>query len=237
MSNLNTFLEKIRDLKSDKLEGIAISKSEVINLEPLNLKQQKNIISSSFGGVKNNILFLKAINEILIESSGDNSLLICDRAPLLVALRINSIGDKYNNLDLNQIIDNYKNYKINYKLEDKITYKSMSAELNIPSLNQENAFINRMESLLKEGDNSSFNLGIMYSHELAKFIAKVSIDDIKLDLSQLSIPDRVSVVEKLPLSLTKLVLKFIEAYKIEENKLLRVGERGLSINVDFFDIE
>lgn len=237
MSNLDSFLEKIRDLKSDKLEGIAISKPEVINLEPLNLKQQKNIISSSLGGVKNNILFLKAVNEILIESSGDSSLLICDRAPLLIALRINSIGDKYSGLDLNQIIDNYKNYKLNYKLEDKIAYKNISAELSIPSLKQENAFINRMESLLKEGDNSSSNLGIIYSHELAKFVAKASIDEIKLDLTQLNIADRVSVVEKLPLSLTKLVLKFIETYKIEENKLLRMGEKELSINVDFFDIE
>lgn len=237
MSNLQSFLDKINTLKSDKIEGVLLSSPDTISLEPLNLKQQKDIISNSLGGIKNSLLFTKTLNDIVIESSNNDKLLLCDRTPLIIALRINSIGKLYSDIDLEQVLNNYKNYKPAFKLEDKVVYKTLTAEITIPSLSEENKFLSKLETLIKEDEEDSYNLGIIYSYEVSKFVSRVSIDDIELDLNSLDILDRISVVEKLPLSLTKLVVNFIENYKSEENKLLTINDATLDLNVDFFDIE
>lgn len=237
MSNLQSFLDKINTLKSDKIEGVLLSSPDTISLEPLNLKQQKDIISNSLGGIKNSLLFTKTLNDIVIESSNNAKLLLCDRAPLIIALRVNSIGKIYSDIDLEQVLNNYKNYKSAFKLEDKVVYKTLTAEVKIPSLTEENKFLSKLETLIKEDEEDSYNLGIIYSYEVSKFVSKVSIDDIELDLNSLDILDRISVIEKLPLSLTKLVVNFIENYKSEENKLLTINDATFDLNVDFFDIE
>lgn len=237
MSNLQSFLDKINTLKSDKIDGVLISSPDIISLEPLNLKQQKDIISNSLGGIKNSLLFTKTLNDIVIESSKNNNILLCDRAPLIIALRVNSIGNLYGGIDLEQVLNNYKNYKSGFKLQDKVVYKALTAEVRIPSLLEENKFLSKLETLINEDESDSYNLGIIYTYEVSKFVSKVSIDDIELDFNSLDISDRITAVEKLPLSLTKLIVEFIESYKLEENKILTVGDATLDLNVDFFDIE
>lgn len=237
MSSLQSFLDKISELKSEKIEGIALSTPDIISLEPLNLKQQKNIISNSLGGVKNSLLFTKTLNDVILECANNKDLLICDRIPLIIALRINSIGSKYGEINLEDILSNYKQYKLGFNLKEDIKYKTFKVELKLPTLAEENRYLTGIESLVKDDGEDAYNLGIIYTYELAKFVSKISIEDIELDISKLSVVEAVSVIEKLPLSLTKLIVGFIEGYKTEESKLSTVGDVLFGVNVDFFDIE
>lgn len=244
-TNVSTFLKKVNNLKADHITAFLPSKGGVIKLKPLNLKQQKDIISSVADGVAGLISFTRILNDIIADSlvANDDTLKIYDRTPIALALRVNSLGstvkiDKETSIDLNPILEKLKTHKKTLKDEETFTYNDVEVNVRVPSLREENFVIKKLEEAVKRnGEDNSKNLGSIYVYEIIKYIHTVKYDDLTIDYTDLKISDRIDIVEALPLALNKQIISFIEEFRKEERDLLTAENGVVEINPGFFDVE
>ena len=242
-NNVSTFLTKIGNIKAEVVSAYLPSKKAVLKLKPLNLKQQKEVISSVADGVAGMISFMRILNTIIIEATGDETLRVYDRAPLAVALRVNSLGSTYKDedktIDLTKVLEAYKLLTPAEKTTESVTHNGIVVDITVPTLKEENITIKKLEEEIKRnGDkNNTKNLGSIYVYEIIKYISTVKFDDIEIDYTSLKIKDKIDIIESLPLALNKKIINFIESFRKEEREVLTVDEVVVEINPSFFDAE
>lgn len=242
-NNVSTFLTKIGNIKAEVVSAYLPSRKAVLKLKPLNLKQQKEVISSVADGVAGMISFMRILNTIIIEATGDETLRVYDRAPLAVALRVNSLGSTYKDedktIDLTKVLEAYKLLTPAEKTTESVTHNGIVVDISVPTLKEENITIKKLEEEIKRnGDkNNTKNLGSIYVYEIIKYISTVKFDDIEIDYTSLKIKDKIDIIESLPLALNKKIINFIESFRKEEREVLTVDEVVVEINPSFFDAE
>jgi len=242
-NNVSTFLTKIGNIKAEVVSAYLPSRKAVLKLKPLNLKQQKEVISSVADGVAGMISFMRILNTIIIEASGDETLRVYDRTPLTVALRINSLGSIYKDedktIDLNKVLEAYKLLAPVEKTTESVTHNGIVVDITVPTLKEEIITIKKLEEEIKRnGDkNNTKNLGSIYVYEIIKYISAVKFDDIEIDYTSLKIKDKIDIIESLPLALNKKIINFIESFRKEEREILTVDDVVVEINPSFFDAE
>lgn len=238
-NNLTNLLDKIEELKSKKVEVFQASTKSDIESSLLTFKQQKELISTVVDGPVGALKFQKILNDILIENTGNEELLVIDKLPIVLSVRCKSIGDevKLNDkkYDISKNVEKSKSFKapVLGKIKDKI-----EIELYYPTLKEENKIISRaIETMKKDGNDAGKSIGDIFTYEIVKFIKSVSFDGKELDFLALSINDRLKVVENMPLSLNKKIVNKIEEVKNAELELLKIEDEDLYIDIDisFFD--
>ena len=189
------------------------------------------------------ISFMRILNTIIIEATGDETLRVYDRAPLAVALRVNSLGSTYKDedktIDLTKVLEAYKLLTPAEKTTESVTHNGIVVDITVPTLKEENITIKKLEEEIKRnGDkNNTKNLGSIYVYEIIKYISTVKFDDIEIDYTSLKIKDKIDIIESLPLALNKKIINFIESFRKEEREVLTVDEVVVEINPSFFDAE
>jgi hypothetical protein len=243
-NNVAEFLKKVEGIKSETVSVFLPSKKQELNARSLNLKQQKEIIASSADGTVGIIAFTRILNDIILDSTGDNTLKLYDRAPIVVALRSNALGSTYRvseqeTIDLGKITENYKTHKHTTKDKVAVVHSGIKVDLTIPTLAEENSIIKRLEEEIKRNGekNNTKNLGSIYLFEIIKYVTSVTLDEIVIDYSALKIQQKIEIIENLPLALNKKIINFIEELRKVERDLLTVDDVTVEIDVDFFDAE
>ncbi len=239
-TNVKDFLKNIEELNKNKFETVRISGGDKISCSLLSFKQQKELLSSAVDGIVGVIKFQKILNDILLENTESN-LSVSDKLPIILKLRSESIGNtvKVNDTDinLNKIIKKAESMK--FTMEETIT-DSVELSLKIPSLQEENQVLKfAIEQLKKNSDNNSKNLGNIYTYEIVKYVDTVKLGDTVVKFSDISVGDRIKIIENLPLSINKKIVKFIEKNKKIENDVLKAEINGeefiVDIDISFFD--
>lgn len=239
-NDIKDFLGKIEELNSSKFETVRLSGGDKLQCSLLTFKQQKELLSSSVDGLVGVIKFQKILNDILLENTG-SELLVSDKLPIILKLRSESIGKtiKVNDVDINlsKIIKKAENLKFEHM---KTIEGVVEVSLKIPTLQEENQVLKfTMEQLKKDGDDNSKNISNIYTYEIVKFVDGVRFGDKNLKFSDISVNDRIKVVESLPLSINKEIIKYIESIKKKENDVLKVEIDGkdtsIDIDISFFD--
>lgn len=237
-----SFLEKIQELKQKKIKVTALSLGKDIDCSPLTFKQQKDLISTVAEGTVGVLKFQKYVNDIILQNTEKEDLLITDKIPIILKLRESSIGPKVKIDD--ELVDITPVIKLSNTLKfpaPKPIKDVLTAELAIPTLKEENAVILAMIDLMKKDGDKDMgkNIGNIYTYEIAKFVKSIKIEDKELLFSDLSVRDRVKIVENMPLSVNKKIVEYIESVKTIENDSLRVDVGGdqkrIDIDVSFFD--
>jgi hypothetical protein len=241
--NVKSFLEKINEIKSDKLKVDVISTGKQIECEPLTFKQQKEIISTITEGIVGALKFQKVVNDAILENTGDKNLTVVDRLLISLQLRSNSVGtvvkfddEKYD--VLSEVIEKLKSVK---PTTTKKIQGIISLELEIPTLVAENQIITSCVDILKKDADKDIgkSVGDIYTFEIVKYIKNVTIGEDSINFSNLAVRDRVKIVNNLPLVLNKEITAFIQAYKTLENDALTVrikdSDRLIDVDVAFFD--
>jgi len=234
--NVSSFLNKLDKLNDVTIEVFVPSLKKKVPTKPLNLKQQKDLISSALDGLKGTLDFNRTLNKIIIENSGLSDLKIYDKLPFIVALRKHALGNKVGKIELQGVLNNIKNIPLNVKNESTIKQDTLKLTLKIPTLREENMLLNKCEQeinteqeLLKEG------IGKLYIYEILKHIDTIQVDDDVIDLDDIRIHERVKLVEKLPLSVYSKISDFIETINKYNTDILTVDETELAIDAEFFD--
>ena len=241
-NNISSFIKKIEGIKSDNVDVYIPSRKATLAFQCLNLKQQKDIISSVVDGVSGLVSFTRILNKIITDSSNDVTLKVYDRVPIAIALRIDALGSEYKSddkvIDLAEVLSAYKDHVHSLPDTDTIKYKGISVDVRVPTLIEEGDIVKKLEEEIKRnGDNNNKNLGSIYVYEIVKFISTVSYGDTVIDYTSLKIGDKIKLIESLPLALNKSIIRFIENIRKEERELLTVDEVTVEIDPSFFDVE
>ena len=241
MSNqVSSFISKLDKLNSKSLEVFVPSKNKKVKVKPLTLKQQKDLISSVLDGVKGSLNFSQTLNNIITDNSELTDLKIFDRIPFTIAMRIEALGNKYNaddvKVELQAVLDNIEKTKLQLKDKKTINYKNLTITLTVPTLQEENALLAKSESdLAKEDGTYKAEVGMLYLLELVKYIQGLEIDGESVNMSEIKIPERINLVEKLPLAVYTDISNYIEAVNRYNISLLTVGDDTVTIDALFFD--
>ncbi len=234
--NVTSFLTKLDKLNENTIEVYLPSLKKKVSTKPLNLKQQKDLISSVLDGLKGTLDFSRTLNKIIIQNSGISDLKIYDKIPFIVTMRKNALGNKTSTVNLDKVIENFK--KVPFKLKDEalVKFDNLKLTLKVPTLREENSILTKCEQdISTEQEQLKDGVGKLYIYELLKYIQSVQVDDDIIDLSDVKISERVKLVEKLPLSVYTEVSSFIEDINKYNSDLLTVDEEEISIDVEFFD--
>jgi hypothetical protein len=234
--NVTSFISKLDKLHDKTIDVFVPSLKKKIPTKPLNLKQQKDLISSVLDGLKGTLDFSRTLNKIIIQNTGLTDLKIYDKLPFVVTLRKNALGTKAGSVELQNVLDNIKNIPLNIKDEIVIKQGTLKLTLKIPTLRQENMLLNKCEQeidtdqeVLKEG------VGKLYIYEIIKYIDSIQVEDEVLELEEVRIHERVKLVEKLPLTVYSKINDFIESVNKYNSDILTVDETEVAIDAEFFD--
>jgi len=239
-TSTSDFINKLSELKKEFKVFLPSIKKEV-TAKQINLKQQKDIISTAVNGVLGALQFSKAVNELIIENVDSDNMFTFDRIPALLALRVESLGDKIKleNGDVVSLKDSLERAKDvpSFNLVKEVKIDSIKVKLRIPSLQEENIILKRcIQEIDKlKSENLSEAMGLIYIFELIKTIKSVEVEEEVVDFNELKVVDRVKIVEQLPLELYDDITSFLSPIvKFEEN-ILTVNESIIPIDTSLLD--
>jgi hypothetical protein len=238
--SVSKFISKLDKLNDVGIEVFVPSKERAVTTAPLNLKQQKDLISSVLDGVKGTLDFTRTLNNIILDNSGIDDLKIFDKLPFTIGMRVQALGTTYvtseSKVDLQVVLDNIKATEFQFKEEKLIEYKNLKINLAVPTLKEENALLKKGASDLgKADDNYTEEVGTLYMLEIVKYVKELEIDGAVVNMPDIKIVDRMNLVEKLPLAVYTDIADFIETVTSYNTSLLTVGDNQVSIDALFFD--
>lgn len=235
------FLKTLEELNNNKFDVFCPYANKTIEANALTFKQQKDLISTLTDGTLGVIQFQRIINNILIDNTGED-LSVLDRVPAILKMRIQSIGEEIIvdgvKINISKILDKVGVTKFPTLLPIKHT--QFIVNLYVPTLREEIKILNSIvDDLKKDSKDLGKSIVNVYTHEIVKFVDNIVIGKDVLDFKVLSVRDRINIVEKLPLSINKQIIKEIEKVKKVEADLLTVdvdgGTKSFDIDVSFFD--
>lgn len=240
-NDIKQFLDSIQELEDKKFKTLQVSAAQEIDCSPLTFKQQKEIISTVADGMIGVIRFQKILNDILLKNTGNDNLSLEDKLPITLKIRHESIGDtiKIDGEDTvftSAVEASQKGGTFKYPRPETVK-GSVAVKLGIPTLKEENKVLSyAIDQLKGDGEKDvGKNIGNIYTYEIIKFIASVKFGEQELDFSSLPVKDRVKVVESLPLTINKGIVKYIEKFKDVDREILKVEDKAFDIDVTFFD--
>jgi hypothetical protein len=230
------------------------SLNKTIQLKELSAKQQMILIENFFDAIENKITFSKTLFDIISEncledSSVIDSLTIADKASLAFSIR-SQLSDKLkvefqevpkieHEIEINTILENFKNFshpktEIIRESEGSVT---IEVQIELPKIKQENdfdLFVFKKIKIEDEFENFKNIIGNSFLGELAKHIKEIKINDNLFNYNDLSVDNKIKVVEKLPIFITKKIIEKINVWKSELEKLCTVKYENLdkTIKID-----
>ena len=238
--SVSGFLEKLGKINDEKIKVFLPSLKKSIEISPLTLKQQKDLISSALEGVRGAFFFNRTLNDIIIGNSGNSDLKAYDKLPIVSHLRKHSLGNKIKIdekiIDLDVAIKNFKTVPLNIKDEHVVELKTLKVHLRVPTLSEENVIFKKGElDADTDRGGSREGLGLLYILEILKYIDKLEIGEEEIDFSKIKINDRIELLQELPLTMYKGVSQYIENINAYSNDIMTVDETVIPIDVRFFD--
>lgn len=243
MSNINTFLAKIQTLNKANIITVNLPSLSAVEFLPLSVKQQKDLIKSSLDGSLAGILINNTINDIINENNVNKvPLLVTDKLPIVIALRIQAFGSLYKTAETVINLANIlvKPLIFDTKLKTTVNYKDIfSIDLKVPTLDEDTVINNTLIQHYKNNSDIQISdvASDLYVAEITKFIHKITINSETIDFSAITDTEKRQIVEQLPVQLNQLVLDFISSFRTAETKYLTIGDIEISIDTQFFTKE
>lgn len=238
MSNqLQEFLTSL-EKENKRLLSINISSKKEISLEPLSFKQQKSLVTTGVDGIVGVMMFIKTLNEIIIQNSSEDDLKIYDRIPIVLALRkeISNKVIEQDDVEIN-VDDLISQFKVfDSKEEEIIDGGDYKITLKVPTLKQENKLLSVcIEELKKAGDNIGKNVSLILSYEIPKFIKSIEFGENVIDFESLSIGDKTKILDNLPANITNQISDFILKVREYDESILTFNGITVDIGSSFFE--
>ena len=234
--NVSSFLTKLDKLNDKTIDVFVPSLNKKVPTKPLNLKQQKDLISSILDGIRGTLDFSKTLNKIITDNTGLTDLKVYDKLPFIVSLRKHALGNKAGSIELQKVIDNIKN--ISFDIKDTTTVKKDGVQLvlRVPTLRQESILLSKCDQEIDQDQElAKDGVGKLYIYEIIKYVDSLQIEDSVLEMDDIRIHERVKIVEKLPLSMYSKISDFIEGVNKYNSDILTVDDVEVNIDAEFFD--
>lgn len=215
--------------------------------------QQKRMIKSIIDSPVYNSEFIKACYTIIKENCDDkevdiDKLTILDKLFILLKMRSVSIGSEIevklkskllkdkevkSNINLEKIYN--KAVKTSEHIEPKIIevekYKIYCSLPEILAEYKIEKFIQQKngERDIKTNQQLRKSVGEKFISEISKYINKISIDGLEVDLNDIPLKDKITILEKIPSKVMENVYKYIETVTSEIKKITII-DRTITVN-------
>ena len=224
--NVKDFLSELDKASENNAAALQVpSKGNVIEFDFFNVNQQKSLIKTVFEGVdgivSSNILY----NDFIIENSKEEyDFNIIDKISIIVNLRKLSLSETIKiddtTYDLNDLGDlDYTQFTTSKTVENS----DITCNLAIPTLATDTS-INKKAlselSKLSEAQKSANSVNLLLTYEIIKFIESIKIGKTVLDFNNISVYEKKTIVDKLPLKLNNMILDFIVDNKTKSDEYL-----------------
>ena len=235
--NVKDFLSELDKASENNAAALQVpSKGNVIEFDFFNVNQQKSLIKTAFEGVdgivSSNILY----NDFIIENSKEEyDFNIIDKVSIIVNLRKLSLSETIkiddNTYNLNDLGDlDYKQFTA----KKVVKHDGITCNLAIPTLATDTSINKRVISTLSklsDTQKKSSAVNLILTYEIIKFIKSVKIGKTVLDFNNISVYEKKTVVDKLPLKLNNIILDFIVDNKNKSDEYLTF-EDGTTLEID-----
>lgn len=252
----NTLVNKIKQLSAlNKVSAFLRSSNTRVELLPLSIKQQKDIIKTALDLITSPLTFANVTTDIINSNlTTKTSVSVLDKPLLLLALRSNSLGNE------TTVVVNEKDVKVNFKDNvdfDKqidlssvllpVSLDKIEVTLKVPSLDEDYRLnaecLKALEARKPKNDDKLKDLvGEIYIYEIVKFVNSIKfLDSDKIEetlFSNLSVQQRVETLEALPMALTNKIVDTISKIRTIEAEPLKINvdntDSSISLNSAFF---
>ncbi len=238
MSDIKQFIQQLETINDGEVIDITIpSLKKKGRFRALTVKQHKDIIKTVMEGFDGSIKTPVTFNNILKENSIDKNidLKLYDRNHILVELRKATIGNKVKIGDTTFLLSELPKFNFEYDVEPLIDYKNIAVELEIPNLEKDTHITEKsmfeFSKLSTEEKKVKDSINILLTFEIIKFVKQVKIGELVLSFDKLSLHEKKSIVDTLPLRLNNDIVDYISKYKEYEQSLLTFAD-GTRLTID-----
>jgi hypothetical protein len=240
MSHIKDFLSELQTISNEDTISIVVpSVYREVSFKTLTVKQYKDILKNTLDGVAGNIKLGSTLNSIITRNSLEPiEFTLYDRNYILTQLRKQSLGDTVRIRDNTYNLSDLPEFLFNFKFEKNISYKDIIVDLEIPTLALDTAVTDACYNTITKqySDTSIINesISVILTYELSKFISAVSIHGNAIDLTGITINERKSIVDNLPLVINNKLIEHITEYRKYEQSFYKFNnDVDLSIDGNF----
>lgn len=248
-TSVSDILSAIEQVGKENLLDVYVpSQARYVKFSPLKVNHQKRIIqaaleSASLGPTHNTLLGSEIIDECCREAHV--SLYAIDRDPILIGLRAQSLGT--DTTVQNESGDDIK-YDIgnHVKTFDQITPPAglfelkhvidgtITLEIQSPTLKRDDD-VNRHSLPEKQTPANKEDIknliGEAITYEYIKYIKKIKIGDVSIEFDSTSTKKFITVVESLPMSVSKKLIQEINKIKDFERKFTQIIDQDKVLTI------
>jgi hypothetical protein len=236
-ADVKSFLDDLKQVNDASTVSIKVpSTSKKATFRKFNVTQQKKLLKSAFDGVQGSIESLNVFNNIVKDNCQDDvDFLLCDRIPILLELRKATSGNTFlideKDYDLSELpIFNIKDVNLTATIEDS----GIEATCKVPTLDTDikinKKIIAEIGKLTREQQEKQ-SIELVLTYEIIKYVDAIKLGETSLNFNDLSVYERVKVVNELPLSLNNSIIDYISGVKKVEDKCLTFDDDAV-VNID-----
>jgi hypothetical protein len=222
------------------------SKNKCLPFKEIDTKQQKEILGAAMDSSVYNSTFINVFydilkNNLLLEDKTIiDDLTIYDKSCVALYLKsqisneLNVLFDEKNNISkkvlLNEIIEKFKTYKTPEKEKIKVLNDtiSLSVEISLPTVLDELQHDKQLSKTYKKTNQVKNNddvkniISDAFIVETSKYIKKLWINEVEVELNSDRLDQKIKLIEKLPSALIQKVLEQISKWKKTVDDILLV---------------
>ncbi len=236
-ADVKNFLADLKQVGEANTISIKVpSTNKKATFKQFNVTQQKKLLRSALDGVEGSIETGSIFNNIIKDNCDEDiEFLLCDRSHLLLEIRKGSIGDKFSIDEQQYKLSTLKPYDIKeIELKKKFEVNGIEVSLRVPTLDTDTKLNTKLIAefnKLTDSQKQVQSIELVLIYEIVKYIDSIKIGDIAINFDDISIYERVSIVNELPLALNNIIIDFITGLKkVEEESL--TFEDGKVIEID-----
>lgn len=249
MSNPSNLISKLSELNdTNTISAFVPSLNKKLNFKGLNIKQQKDIISTVADGPISGITLNTCINNMILSNVTEEcSLNIIDRYPIALAIREGfidknvKVGDSDTDIDLSEhikeCIKKIKSEKI--QTEFTINVDTVTINIKVPSLEKDNDINKKIKKV--DENNIGDTIGDLYISEIIKFVDTISIGEgeekDEYNFKDIGYHSATKIIEAMPSSINQKIIDIIGEVRDLENLFLKTTEGDIEITAAFFSSE
>jgi hypothetical protein len=243
-ADVKNFLADLKQVSDTNTIAIKVpSTNKKAAFKQFNVSQQKQLLRSAFDGVEGSINSMSVFNSIVSDNcEEDIDFLVCDRAAILIELRKASISNKYKIDDVVYDLSLLQPYDIKeVDLQKKIEVNGVEAVARVPTLKLDTKINDKMIAELNkltEDQQRTRSIELVLIYEIIKYIDSIKINDLVVNFNDISVYERFTIVNELPLALNNGIIDYISSVKsIEDQSLTFDDEKTVDIDAGFLAID
>jgi hypothetical protein len=230
-STAKSFLTKLKDLNDANTVSIKVpSLDKKVEFKLPSIKQQKDLLRTTFDGVDGIITRTAAANQIILDNAiGEKEFLIIDKPAIFIALRTAAIGSnitiKKEKYDLKKV----KPIKLaDIEFTKSVEHDGITVELKVPTLAVDTEVSKKLAKEFAKFDNIDDKLkqsiDTVVAFESIKYIESISVGEDIVTFKDISVHERNEIVNQLPIALNHKIVDYIGGIKEVTDKAMTVAE-------------